>query len=57
VAAASPARNHVKVRILKLTGSRFHFVPGELESRPLGELVLVGPGLAAAQLLAKLLVF
>jgi hypothetical protein len=45
-AAAPPARNHVKVCILKLTGSRFHFVPGELESGSLCELVLVGPGLA-----------
>jgi hypothetical protein len=54
--AAVPARNHVQVRILKLTGSRFHLLPGEIESCPLGELLLLGTGLAAAQPLAELLV-
>jgi len=54
--AATPARNHLKVRILKLTPRRLHFVRGELEPRPLCELVLVGPGLAAAQPRPELLV-
>jgi hypothetical protein len=56
LAAATSAGNHVKVRILKLTSSRFHFVPGEFETRPLCELVLVGPALAPSQPFPELLV-
>jgi len=53
---AAPARNHLKVPILKLTSRRSHFVYGELEPLPLCELVLVSPGIAAFQPLAELLV-
>src|SRR5208337_2734194 len=54
-AAATSARNHVKVRILKLTRRRSHFVYGELEPLPQCELVLVSPGIAAFQPLPELL--